>query len=152
TANSTVVLNVTGTDTIRWNGTVNGTWDINTTQNWKTVSGGANTVYLQPTAPGDFVTFNDSATGTTTVTIPAPVAPAAVTDNNPTLNYTFTGAGAITGTIQLVKGGTGTLTLANDNTYTGGTAINGGILSLGSANAIGTTGAISFGGGTLQYT
>jgi autotransporter-associated beta strand protein len=152
TANSTVDLNVTGTDTIRWNGTANGTWDINTTQNWKTVSGGANTVYLQPTTPGDFVTFNDSATGTTTVTIPAAVAPAAVTVNNSTLNYTFTGPGAITGSIPLVKSGTGTLTLANDNTYTGGTQLNGGTLSLASANAIGTTGTITFGGGTLQFT
>jgi autotransporter-associated beta strand protein len=38
------------------------------------------------------------------------------------------------------------------NTYTGGTAINAGILQVNSTAALGTAGEISFGGGTLQYT
>jgi len=47
--------------------------------------------------------------------------------------------------------GSGTTILSGNNSYTGGTNINNGILNLGSANAIGTTGTISFGGGALQY-
>jgi fibronectin-binding autotransporter adhesin len=51
----------------------------------------------------------------------------------------------------LTKLGLGTLTLNIANTYTGGTNIKGGILSLGVANAISTSaGTITFGGGTLQ--
>ncbi|HSJ02333.1 MAG TPA: autotransporter-associated beta strand repeat-containing protein, partial [Verrucomicrobium sp.] len=55
-------------------------------------------------------------------------------------------------TLRLVKTGTGALNLAGNNTHTGGTAINGGVLTVGSTGALGTTGAISFGGGTLRYT
>jgi autotransporter-associated beta strand protein len=53
--------------------------------------------------------------------------------------------------MTLTKTGAGTQFLNVANSYTGGTAINGGILSIGNAAALGTTGTISFGGGTLQY-
>jgi autotransporter-associated beta strand protein len=59
---------------------------------------------------------------------------------------------SLAGSVGLTKSGAGTVTLSGTNTYTGGTAINGGLLNLGSSGALGTTGTISFGGGTLQYT
>ena len=48
--------------------------------------------------------------------------------------------------------GSGILYLYGTNTYTGGTVLNGGTISLWSAGALGTSGTISFGGGTLQAT
>ncbi|CAM8292521.1 Autotransporter-associated beta strand repeat [Candidatus Methylopumilus universalis] len=87
-------------------------------------------------------TITSSAAGTPTLTIGA--------DNT---SSTFTGLienGSAT--VTLTKSGSGTLTLSGSNTYTGGTNINAGVLSLGSTNAIGSSGTISFGGGTLQYT
>ena len=51
----------------------------------------------------------------------------------------------------MTKLGSGILTLTGFNTYTGGTFVNGGVLSLGSSRALGT-GHIAFGGGTLQFT
>jgi autotransporter-associated beta strand protein len=50
-----------------------------------------------------------------------------------------------------MKQATGTLTLTGSNSYSGGTTISDGVLALGSASALGTSGTISFGGGTLQY-
>ena len=52
----------------------------------------------------------------------------------------------------LLKNGAGTLILNQANTYSGGTTLTGGELSLGNAGAIGATGTLSFGGGTLQFT
>ncbi len=57
--------------------------------------------------------------------------------NNLTMSGDMTGTGGIT------KAGAGTLTLAGANTYTGTTTINGGILSAGVANALGTSTAVS---------
>jgi len=46
----------------------------------------------------------------------------------------------ITGTNGLIKGGIGTLTLAGDNTYSGGTIINSGTLRVGNGGTLGTLG------------
>lgn len=54
---------------------------------------------------------------------------------------------------QLIKSGAGTLTLNATNTYTGGTKLTGGTLSIASSNNIGGSGsAIEFDGGTLRAT
>jgi autotransporter-associated beta strand protein len=55
-----------------------------------------------------------------------------------------THAGNLSGTGDLVKTGTGTLNLTGSNSYTGGTTIEQGRISLANANSIGTTGTISF--------
>jgi autotransporter-associated beta strand protein len=54
------------------------------------------------------------------------------------------------GSAGLMKLGGGTLTLTGTNTFTGTTAINGGILAFGSGG-LGSSGAIGFYGGTLQF-
>ena len=62
--------------------------------------------------------------------------------------------GTIGGQLSLAKAGTGTISLSGNNSYSGVTYINNGILSLGSTAAIpsGGAGGVTFGGGTLQYT
>jgi autotransporter-associated beta strand protein len=75
-----------------------------------------------------------------------------------TLQGSSTGTGEIagaivngSGTTSLTKAGTGTWTLSGVNAYTGGTSLNAGTLQLGNASGLGSSGTISFGGGTLQY-
>jgi autotransporter-associated beta strand protein len=56
-------------------------------------------------------------------------------------NGEFTTAGIISGsaTLQLIKAGSGTWILDGNNSYTGGTLVNGGALRLKNSNALGTT-------------
>ncbi|MCE9630909.1 MAG: autotransporter-associated beta strand repeat-containing protein, partial [Planctomycetia bacterium] len=56
------------------------------------------------------------------------------------------------GALGLVKVGANTLAVTGSNTFTGTTAIAGGVLSLGNASALGGGGNVLFTGGTLQFT
>jgi autotransporter-associated beta strand protein len=66
-------------------------------------------------------------------------------------NTSTTASGLITGFGGLVKTGNGTLTLSSANSYFGGTALSSGTIQIANAGALGTSGNISFSGGTLQY-
>ncbi|WP_181181039.1 autotransporter-associated beta strand repeat-containing protein [Mesorhizobium sp. B2-4-3] len=66
---------------------------------------------------------------------------------------TATIASALSGDAQLVKSDRGTLVLTGTNSYTGGTAVNGGTLQVSQdANLGDAAGALSFDGGTLSTT
>jgi len=124
---SVISLVVTNMTPEIWSGAASGTWDTND-QNWKT--NGTSTVYLD----GGSVQFDDTATGTTSITNIASVSPSSVIVTNSGKTYSFTG-GSIGGTAALTKTGNGLLILANTNTYVGGTVINNGTLQLGDASA-----------------
>ncbi|WP_052129416.1 autotransporter-associated beta strand repeat-containing protein [Sphingomonas sp. 35-24ZXX] len=61
----------------------------------------------------------------------------------------FTVANAISGTGNVVKAGTGTLTLSATSSYSGGNTVNSGTLALAAASSAGT-GTIRMNGGALQ--
>ena len=136
TANKSLDLVVTNGTLMQW-AVGNATWDINTTANWKDPNGTA-----EKYSDGDAVTFNDTASGASpiTVTLNATASPLSVTVNNTNKNYTLSGTGGIAGTAALVKQGSAgsTLTMALTNTYSGGTTVSGGTLTLGLDNALGT--------------
>ena len=66
-----------------------------------------------------------------------------------TQSFGLTYAGTITGAGQLVKAGSGALSLTAANSYAGGTALNQGTVAINNDAALGT-GTLTFNGGTLQ--
>ena len=131
-ANSSVDLVITAAPTIVWTGAVNGAWDIGSSQNWYDPIGLQAVTY----SDGSSVRFDDTATGSTVVSLATTVAPGGVTLNNNSLSYTFTGAGGIGGAGAFTKSGSGTVIVDTPNTYTGNTTISGGTLQLGVTQAI----------------
>jgi autotransporter-associated beta strand protein len=146
TTPGSVLLTVAGSPpaTLVWSGTNGSAWDVNNTLNW--LNAGAADKFFGL----DSVIFNDTSTNGN-VTISGMVQPGQVTVTNSVLNYSI-GGGELGGLAQLVKGGSGILTLGGSNSFSGGTFINGGtiILSNDIANQFGLgTGDITLNGGTL---
>lgn len=143
---NTLQLTITsgGANLVWSNGTNSGNWNVAGDSNFK--NSGSPDVFKS----FDTVTF-DSTVTPGTVNLVGTLAPTALTIGNTTGTYTFSGTGSIVGPAALTKTGAGAVALATSNTYTGGTNLNGGLLTLGSSGALGSSGTISFGGGTLQY-
>jgi autotransporter-associated beta strand protein len=137
-----------------WTGAVNGNWDTQTTSNWKLASNGSTTTFYQL----DNVVFNDTAGTKTVVSINgADVNPSSVTFLANTATYTINGSNAITGQGPVTLSGSGTVNIANANTYTGGTFLNAGLLNISNPSALGATdgvslGNITFAGGSFDNT
>ncbi|MFO1514220.1 MAG: autotransporter-associated beta strand repeat-containing protein [Verrucomicrobiota bacterium] len=130
-----IQLNVTQTGEAGvWVGNVLSQWNLAGGLEWKGATSGNPQAYLNLYP----VNFNDSAANFT-VTITEDVTPAIVNLNHAT-DYTFTGAGGIIGTAGLTKDGPGKLTIANNNSYSGGTFITNGTVQLGNG---GTSGSIA---------
>ncbi len=150
-----IQLNVVSSGAIKWIGNVNSNWDVGTavgtggTFNWQLVGGTGSTNFFT----GDKAVFDDTASGTgaVSVTVAAAVQPSSVTFNNSTRAYTLTGTSTnlISGAATLSVLGSGTVTLASINSYTGGTSVTSGTLNANAATALGS-GPIVVNGGTLN--
>ncbi|GAA5116280.1 autotransporter-associated beta strand repeat-containing protein [Luteolibacter yonseiensis] len=122
---SSIALNVKALNVLKWKGNVNSTWDVNSTSNWTLGIPAAK--YLE----NDNVRFDDTASGITSISLAAVVAPATINVENTNKTYTISGTGSITGGTTLNKTGSGMLTLATVNTYTGLTNVIAGTLRFG---------------------
>jgi len=115
------------------------TWDTSTA-NWQLLTGGGLVDYVET----DPVVFDDDNTGTSpiTVTLNTSHTPGSVTVVSTNDSYIFTGA-PIAGTAGLAKNGPSTLTLDETNSFTGGTIISGGELTLAAASSSGAYALVS---------
>jgi fibronectin-binding autotransporter adhesin len=129
-ANQSIDLLAATAPSLTWNGTAGGAWDIGVTANWQ-----GNQSYSESGGAGPIVNFDDTAAGTTAITLNTSVSPAGIIVNNSSLAYGISGAGQISGNGVLIKNGTGTLTLNTANTFTNVTSITAGTLQLGDGTA-----------------
>ncbi len=119
---------------LTWTGLGDGsTWDLHTTQNWNSTAAANPKLFFN----GDSVTFDDTGAPNYAVSLGGTVTPGNITVNA-SGNYLFGGGGSIIGPASLTKNGTGALTLATGNSFSGGTTINGGTLVVNNNTALGT--------------
>ena len=83
-------------------------------------------------------------------------ASSATVDSGASLRFartdSVTYSGALTGSGTVEQAGAGTLTLTgNNSSFAGTTVLSNGLLSVGTALALGTSGSVVFNGGVLQY-
>jgi fibronectin-binding autotransporter adhesin len=126
-------LRINGAPALHWAGTASSDWDT-TTFNWLDVSSDppASVTYADDSA----VFFGDDAS-TGSINLPFVVRPAAMTVSNVALVYTLSGfGGSIAGATGLRKQGSGPLTVATPNDYSGDTIISAGVLFLGASGVI----------------
>lgn len=125
---------------VYWTGVNSTTWNYADAENFQNIEG-EDDIFVS----GDKVIFDDAAKKFT-VSLTGELDPDTVIVDN-TKAYTFSGTGAITGNASLVKRGTGTLTISNDNTYTGLTLISGGTVKVSALSndtkAYGNLGAVN---------
>lgn len=134
TVNKKYVFTAGSTGTLTW-ATTSGTWAQGVSGNWT----GADGIFYG----GDTAEFGEPAVSST-VSLAGRLAPAAWIVSNTTNAYTFSGTAGtaeITGDGSLTKNGPGLLVITSAQTYTGPTAVNGGIVDVGSGTATGSLGA-----------
>ena len=126
----------------------NGTnaWDVATTTNWL-VNGIWTNAVPAVFNPGDTVLFDLVGSNNLPVRLAGALAPGKVTVYS-AKDYQLNGPGSLTGPMQLVKAGTGTLTVNTTNNFSGGILVRDGTLALGTAAGAGA-GTFTLYGGTL---
>ena len=153
TTNTTIDLDITGLDSVRWVGNVSSTWDAGTavdvggTRNWELASSTVATNFVA----GDQVIFDDSAVASS-VSLAGDVAPGSILVDNAAVGFTFAGSGAIVGGGSLVKQGAGRLTLLVSNSSTGVMAVSGGAVEAGDGSTAVTIAAPITVGGSGGFT
>jgi fibronectin-binding autotransporter adhesin len=137
TGASQIELTITTIDKPRWRGNVSSAWDVNDgsgsgTLNWREVTSGSATRFLQENGGTDAALFDDTASSGT-VQLTTTLTPGGLAISNSSFDYLFTGTGKLSGSTSLEKTGSATLTIANTglNDYTGPTIISAGTLRLG---------------------
>lgn len=128
-----LIVGDVASDTLTWSGT-GADWDLAGSANW--LRSGSPWAFTN----GSFVTFNDSGAANPYVNLTDTLQPSTVTVNA-SADYTFSGAGKISGTTSLAKSGVGTLNILTANNNSGATTINSGTIRVGNGGVTGDLGS-----------
>lgn len=130
---------------LSWRGGSGGNaWDIASTANFRDTNN-AVVVFTN----GDNITFSDLGATNSIVNFTQAVWPGSVSVITSS-NYNFNGNGSITGAVQIIKAGSGKLTVNTTNSLlTGTVSLSAGKISLGNAGASIGTGSVELNGGTF---
>jgi autotransporter-associated beta strand protein len=130
----TIELQVNSVTPLVWTAAGTNTWDVGVATNW-TLNGSATSFQN-----GDSVRLDDS-TANSYVLLAGALSPGSVLFSNSTAAYSVgtVGTGKLTGSTGITKDGTNNLTLGGANDYTGDVIVKNGLLTLGSATALGAT-------------
>ena len=109
-------------------GTAN-VWSAGGPANWTTYGGAASF------GQGDAISFDGTGSDSPSIQLTGTLSPSAVSVSGSN-SYAFAGSGMLSGTMSLVKSGSGVLILSEANAYSGGTIVNGGTVELDNANAL----------------
>ncbi|MDP2323443.1 MAG: autotransporter-associated beta strand repeat-containing protein, partial [Gammaproteobacteria bacterium] len=127
-------VDLISTNNVVWNGNIVGAiWDAGATANTNWQSGTTTNINFYDTMAA---VFDDTATNFT-VNIPGTVTPSSITVNSAN-DYTFQGAGAITGATGIAKSGGGMLTISSANSFSGNVLLNAGSIEMRDPAALGT--------------
>jgi autotransporter-associated beta strand protein len=129
---SAIAFEVTGNDTVYWDGTIDALWQTGSTGNWKLTSDNTATDYLN----GDVLTFPSTPTNPLVEIAGANVTPSKVTFANATgTDYEVYGGFGMTGGMSLTKNLAGSVLLDGTaaHSYTGATTITDGLFSVNQA-------------------
>lgn len=139
---SSVVVTSAPPSVLTWrgDGAVN-TWSTSAS-NWLNGSG------LAAFKNNDAVTFDDTGSNTPAINLSITASPGSFTFDS-TKDYQIAGNGSLSGSMNLSKSGSGSLTLFNPNSFTGGTTLNEGTLVLSNTTSLGS-GALTLNGGTVS--
>ena len=127
-------------------GNPNTNWDLGISPSWTNSAGNGSAVVFQT---GDGVTFDDSS-AQPVVTLVGILAPGSINETAAE-NYFMYGSGSVAGPTTWLMSGSGTLTISNANSYTGGTTISSGrvVVDDSGQKALGV-GTVTLAGGTLE--
>ncbi len=145
--NTAAILAVrSSVDTLAWLGTNSANWDL-ASPNWSnTVTTAGGVAYIA----ADNVQFTDASTNLSITLTTNTLYPSSVTVSSST-NYTFGGTGSLAGQMTLTQNGPGMLTINNANAFSGSVTVNGGIMRMGNAGALGTNEVTVASGATLDF-
>lgn len=136
-----------GPASLTWVGGVSGnTWNLKGVANWTMGAGPEQFFSL------DSVTFNDTGSASPAVNLVGRLTPSAITVDNATRNYAFTGTGGVEGA-PLTKQGAGSLNFGNngDNSFSGAVTIQDGAVSFSNSGLNTFANGLAVNGGSVTF-